>query len=95
MSSGISCHQLGAVEDFDANDEADPAPPIRRPRTHATRRSRGARIEDLEELARAVADSKITLPIARTVPLTEAIDALTELEQRDTPEGGKLVISPR
>jgi NADPH:quinone reductase-like Zn-dependent oxidoreductase len=51
--------------------------------------------EDFQELARAAADSKITLPIARTVPLAEAIDALTELEEKHTPRGGKLVIIPQ
>ena len=51
------------------------------------------KIKDFEQLARAAADSRITLPIARTVPLTQAIDALTELEEKHTPKGGKLVIT--
>jgi NADPH:quinone reductase-like Zn-dependent oxidoreductase len=51
------------------------------------------RINDFEELARAAADSRITLPIARTVPLTQAVNALTELEEKHIPKGGKLVIT--
>jgi len=53
------------------------------------------KVRDFEELARAAANSKITLPIARTVPLAEAIEALTELEEKRTPQGGKLVIIPQ
>ena len=53
------------------------------------------KIKDFYELARAAADSRITLPIARTVPLTQAINALTELEEKHTPKGGKLVITPQ
>jgi NADPH:quinone reductase-like Zn-dependent oxidoreductase len=53
------------------------------------------KVKDFEELARAAADSRITLPIARTVPLTGAIDALTELEEKHTPKGGKVVILPQ
>ena len=33
------------------------------------------------------------LPVARTVPLGEAIAALTELERNRTPKGGKLIIT--
>jgi NADPH:quinone reductase-like Zn-dependent oxidoreductase len=51
------------------------------------------KIKDFEELARAAADSRITVPIARMVPLTQAADALTELEEKHTPKGGKLVIT--
>ncbi|WP_426503529.1 hypothetical protein ACPPVO_38730 [Dactylosporangium sp. McL0621] len=43
---------------------------------------------DLEEVART-----LRLPIARTVPLLEAIPALTELERDQRPKGGKLVIT--
>lgn len=43
---------------------------------------------DLEEVART-----LRLPIARTVPLAEAIPALTELERDQRPKGGKLVIT--
>jgi NADPH:quinone reductase-like Zn-dependent oxidoreductase len=49
--------------------------------------------KDLEELAQAAAHGKLTIPIARAVPLTQAIDALTELEEKHTPKGGKLVIA--
>ena len=43
---------------------------------------------DLEEVART-----LRLPIARTVPLAEAIQAPTELEHEQRPKGGKLVIT--
>lgn len=43
---------------------------------------------DLEEVART-----LRLPIARTVPLAEAIPALIELEREQRPKGGKLVIT--
>ncbi|WP_198348143.1 NADP-dependent oxidoreductase [Plantactinospora sp. KBS50] len=43
---------------------------------------------DLAEVARV-----LRLPIARTVPLAEAIAALTELERDRRPKGGKLVIT--
>jgi NADPH:quinone reductase-like Zn-dependent oxidoreductase len=43
---------------------------------------------DLEEVARA-----LRLPIARTVPLAEAIPALTELEREQRSKGGKPVIT--
>lgn len=48
---------------------------------------------DLQEIARAAGSSELRLPIARTVPLTEAIPALTELEHHRTPKGGKLIIT--
>jgi NADPH:quinone reductase-like Zn-dependent oxidoreductase len=50
--------------------------------------------EDLEYLAQAAAEGKLSVPVARTVPLTDAIGALTELEHEHTPKGGKLVITP-
>jgi NADPH:quinone reductase-like Zn-dependent oxidoreductase len=50
-------------------------------------------IEDLEELARACATGALRLPIAQTVPLRDAIPALTELERNNTPRGGKLIIT--
>ncbi|MEK8171183.1 zinc-binding dehydrogenase [Streptomyces sp. M19] len=49
--------------------------------------------EDIEEVARAAGQGTLRIPIARTVPLTEAITALTELERDGTPKGGKLVIT--
>ncbi|MFD0305182.1 NADP-dependent oxidoreductase [Streptomyces sp. NPDC127119] len=49
--------------------------------------------EDLEEVARAAGQGTLRVPIARTVPLTEAVKALTELERDGTPKGGKLVIT--
>ncbi|MFF3500299.1 NADP-dependent oxidoreductase [Streptomyces sp. NPDC003247] len=49
--------------------------------------------EDLEEVARAAGQGTVRVPIARTVPLTEAIKALTELERDGTPKGGKLIIT--
>ena len=51
-------------------------------------------VEDLEELARACAAGTLRLPIAQTVPLEDAIAALTELERNNTPRGGKLIVTP-
>jgi NADPH:quinone reductase-like Zn-dependent oxidoreductase len=51
--------------------------------------------KDLEELAQAAAQGELIVPVARTVPLTQAIAALTELERSNTPKGGKLVILPQ
>ncbi|MHC5259569.1 NADP-dependent oxidoreductase [Streptomyces sp. UC4497] len=48
---------------------------------------------DLEEVARAAGRGTLRVPIARTVPLSDAIKALTELEREGTPKGGKLVIT--
>jgi len=50
---------------------------------------------DLETIARAVELGELELQIADTVPLTAAIGALTELETRRVPKGGKLVITTR
>lgn len=50
--------------------------------------------EDLEEVARAAAQGKLAIPVARAVPLTQAIGAFTELE-RTHPKGGKVVIVPQ
>ncbi|MEE6265616.1 NADP-dependent oxidoreductase [Streptomyces diastatochromogenes] len=49
--------------------------------------------EDLGEVARAAGRGTLRVPIARTVPLAEAIAALAELERDGTPKGGKLVIT--
>lgn len=49
--------------------------------------------EDLEEVARAAADGVLKVPIARTVPLDEAIDALADLEQNRGSKGGKLIVT--
>jgi NADPH:quinone reductase-like Zn-dependent oxidoreductase len=51
--------------------------------------------KDLEEVAQAAGQGKLAIPVARTVPLTKAIGALTELERTHTPKGGKLVIVPQ
>jgi NADPH:quinone reductase-like Zn-dependent oxidoreductase len=48
---------------------------------------------DLEAVAQAAGSGTLRLPIARTVPLAEAIAALTELERNHSPRGGKLIIS--
>lgn len=48
---------------------------------------------DLTTIAEAVRAGRLDLQIARSVPLTDAIDALTELEMHHTPKGGKLVIT--
>jgi len=50
--------------------------------------------DDLEEVARAAGQGTLRLPIARTVPLSQAIQALTELEQNGTAKRGKLIITP-
>lgn len=49
--------------------------------------------KDLEKLAQAAANGELSFPVARTVPMTQAIDALTELEEKRTPKGGRLVIT--
>ncbi|MGH3262563.1 MAG: NADP-dependent oxidoreductase [Trebonia sp.] len=49
--------------------------------------------DDLTTIADAVQAGKLDLQIARSVPLTAAIDALTELETHNTLKGGKLVIT--
>jgi hypothetical protein len=51
--------------------------------------------EALETVSRAAAQGKLAVPVARAVPLTQAIGALTELERARTPKGDKLVIVPR
>jgi NADPH:quinone reductase-like Zn-dependent oxidoreductase len=48
---------------------------------------------DLDEVAQAGAHGALRLPIAQTVPLTDAITALTELELNRKPKGGKLIIT--
>jgi NADPH:quinone reductase-like Zn-dependent oxidoreductase len=50
--------------------------------------------KDLEEVARTAGQGTLRLPIARTVPLSQAIPALTELEQNGTAKRGKLIITP-
>ncbi|MEU6199308.1 NADP-dependent oxidoreductase [Streptomyces sp. NPDC047061] len=50
--------------------------------------------EDLAEVARAAAEGTLRLPIARTVPLSQAVPALTELEQGGAAKRGKLIIAP-
>lgn len=52
-------------------------------------------VDDLEDLARMCANGTLRLPIAQTVPLEDAIPALTELERNNTPRGGKLIITAR
>ncbi|WP_213457369.1 NADP-dependent oxidoreductase [Rhizomonospora bruguierae] len=46
---------------------------------------------DLDTIARAAGQGAIQVPIGRTVPLADALSALTELELHRTPRGGKLV----
>ena len=50
--------------------------------------------DSLQQVSGAAEQGVLTVPVARTVPLTEAIGALTELERTHTPKGGKLVIVP-
>jgi NADPH:quinone reductase-like Zn-dependent oxidoreductase len=52
-------------------------------------------LQSLESVSQAAAEGKLTIPVARTVTLTQAIGALTELERTHTPKGGKLVIVPQ
>lgn len=49
--------------------------------------------EILTKIGDAAAQGKLVLPIAKTVPLSRAIPAITELEQKGTPKG-KVVIIP-
>lgn len=49
---------------------------------------------DLEAVARAAGEGQLRLPIARTVPLSQAIPALTDLEQKRIGKRGKLIIAP-
>lgn len=51
------------------------------------------RTADLEALAQAGASGQMSFPVARTVPLADAIAALTELETHGTPKGGRLVVT--
>lgn len=46
---------------------------------------------DLDAVTRAAGQGAIQVPIGRTVPLTDALSALTELELHRTPRRGKLV----
>ncbi|MGV9838022.1 zinc-binding dehydrogenase, partial [Nocardia niigatensis] len=50
--------------------------------------------KDLEEVARAAGQGTLRVPISRTIPLSQAIPALTELEQNGTAKRGKLIITP-
>lgn len=50
-------------------------------------------VADLDAVAQAAAKGLLRLPVARRVPLGEAIAALTELERDRPPQGGKLVIT--
>lgn len=49
---------------------------------------------DIEEVARAAGAGTLRLPIARTVGLSQAIPALTDLEQNRLGARGKLIIVP-
>lgn len=49
--------------------------------------------KDLDEVVRMAARGELRIPVARTVPLADAIPALTELERHGTPKGGKLIIT--
>lgn len=50
-------------------------------------------VKDLEELAEAAAQGRLDVRVARTVPLKDAVAALTELEVNHVPKGGKLLIT--
>lgn len=49
--------------------------------------------EALDVVAHAAVQGRLDVPVARVVPLEEAINALTELELARTPRGGKLIIA--
>jgi NADPH:quinone reductase-like Zn-dependent oxidoreductase len=49
---------------------------------------------DIDAIAQAAAEGHLRLPIARAVPLSEAIPALTELERNGSAKRGKLIILP-
>lgn len=49
-------------------------------------------VSDLEAVATAAGQGELIVPIARTVPLDEAIAAIVELETEGTPKGGKVVV---
>jgi NADPH:quinone reductase-like Zn-dependent oxidoreductase len=50
-------------------------------------------VADLETVVETAAAGTLQLPIARTVPLSQAIPALTELEQNRLGKRGKLIIT--
>ena len=50
--------------------------------------------DDLEQIAQHARSGKLRLPVARTVPLSEAIPALIDLEQNTLGKRGKLIIIP-
>ena len=50
--------------------------------------------EDLEAVAQFAGRGELRQPIDRTVPLSDAVAALTDLERRKSPGRGKLVITP-
>ncbi|MFI7453652.1 NADP-dependent oxidoreductase [Nonomuraea sp. NPDC049714] len=52
-----------------------------------------ANVADLDAVVQAAGEGQLRIPVARSVPLGEAIAALTELEQHRAPRGGKLVIT--
>ncbi|OBK38544.1 NADPH:quinone reductase [Mycobacterium sp. 1165196.3] len=49
---------------------------------------------DIEAVARAAGEGVLRLPIAKTVPLSQAISALAQLEQNGFAKRGKLIIVP-
>jgi hypothetical protein len=48
---------------------------------------------DLDAVAQAAALGLLRIPVARSVPLGEAITAITELELNHPPTSGKLVVT--
>lgn len=48
---------------------------------------------DLEQVAHAAGEGRLRVPIARTVPLSNAIAAITDFEQTSGSKGGKLVVT--
>ncbi|MEV5896517.1 NADP-dependent oxidoreductase [Nonomuraea fuscirosea] len=48
---------------------------------------------DLDMVTHLAAQGGLRIPIARTVPLADAIPVLTELERHGTPKNGKLIVT--
>jgi NADPH:quinone reductase-like Zn-dependent oxidoreductase len=81
---GVAPERINTIADFEA---AERHPGVQRQGTHAM-----ATAEVLAELAALAADGSLELPIARTYPLEQAREAVTELAERHT--HGKIVLLP-
>jgi NADPH:quinone reductase-like Zn-dependent oxidoreductase len=81
---GVAPERINTIADFEA---AERHPGVQRQGTHAM-----ATAEVLADLAALAADGSLELPIARTYPLEQAREAVTELAERHT--HGKIVLLP-